>query len=138
LKKEKTTKKNQKLKKQKVSKSILDGRTEEFNNIKLFFDKLDDVDAKNLRQLVDECKKDIKSGIVCLIATYEGKSSIAIGVTNDLLNNYDAVNLVKTSSEILGGKGGGGRKDMALAGAKDVTKSEDVFEQLLKEIKKDS
>ena len=106
--------------------------------VKLFFDKLDDVDAKNLRQLLDECKKDIKSGIVCLIATYEGKSSIAIGVTNDLLNNYDAVNLVKTSSEILGGKGGGGRKDMALAGAKDVTKSEDVFEQLLKEIKKDS
>ena len=59
-------------------------------------------------------------------------------MTNDLLNNYDAVNLVKTSSEILGGKGGGGRKDMALASAKDVSKSEDVFEQLLKEIKKDS
>ena len=138
IEKRKDNKKKSKVKKQKVSKSILDGRTEEFNNIKLFFDKLDGVDAKNLRQLVDECKKDIKSGIVCLIATYEGKSSIAIGVTNDLLNNYDAVNLVKTSSEILGGKGGGGRKDMALAGAKDVTKSEDVFEQLLKEIKKDS
>ena len=57
-------------------------------------------------------------------------------MTNDLLNNYDAVNLVKTSSEILGGKGGGGRKDMALAGAKDVSKSEDVFEQLLKKSKK--
>ena len=138
IEKRKDNKKKSKVKKQKVSKSILDGRTEEFNNIKLFFDKLDGVDAKNLRQLVDECKKDIKSGIVCLIATYEGKSSIAIGVTNDLLNNYDAVNLVKTSSEILGGKGGGGRKDMALAGAKDVSKSEDVFEQLLKEIKKDS
>ena len=138
IEKRKDNKKKSKVKKQKVSKSILDGRTEEFNNIKLFFDKLDDVDAKNLRQLVDECKKDINSGIVCLIATYEGKSSIAIGVTNDLLNNYDAVNLVKTSSEILGGKGGGGRKDMALAGAKDVSKSEDVFEQLLKEIKKDS
>ena len=118
------------------SKNII--KDKKIGNILIREQILKDFPPKQLRSIIDQGKKDIKSGIVCLIATYEGKSSIAIGVTNDLLNNYDAVNLVKTSSEILGGKGGGGRKDMALAGAKDVTKSEDVFEQLLKEIKKDS
>ena len=121
IEKREKNKKKSKVNKQKVSKGILDGRIEEFNNVKLFFDKLNDVDAKNLRQLIDECKDDIKSGIVCLITTYEGRSSIAIGVTSDLLNNYDAVNLVNTSSEILGGKGGGGRKDLAQAGGKDLS-----------------
>ena len=93
------------------------------------------MNAKNLRHLVDECKKDIGTGIVCLISTNEGKSSIAIGVTNDLLDDYDAVELVKIGSEIMGGKGGGGRKDMALAGAKDISKSDHVFEQLIKKLK---
>ena len=136
--KRKNDKKKLKVKKQIVSKNILNGRTEKFGKLNLFFDKLEEVDTKNLRQLVDECKKDIGSGIVCLIASYEGKSSIAIGVTNDLLNNYNAVDLVNIGSEILGGKGGGGRKDMALAGANDISKSEVVFEQLLKEIKSNS
>ena len=80
-------------------------------------------------------KKDIGTGIVCLISTNEGKSSIAIGVTDDLLDDYDAVELVKISSEIMGGKGGGGRKDMALAGAKDASKSARVFEELIKKLK---
>ena len=52
-----------------------------------------------------------------------------------LLDDFDAVELVKISSEIMGGKGGGGRKDMALAGAKDASKSARVFEELIKKLK---
>ena len=128
-------KKQTKTKEKRVSKNILNGKIEEFNKLKFFFDQIIGVDAKNLRHLVDECKKDIGTGIVCLISTNEGKSSIAIGVTNDLLDDYDAVELVKISSEIMGGKGGGGRKDMALAGAKDASKSVRVFEELIKKLK---
>ena len=128
-------KKQTKTKEKRVSKNILNGKIEEFNKLKFFFDQVIGVDAKNLRHLVDECKKDIGTGIVCLISTNEGKSSIAIGVTNDLLDDYDAVELVKISSEIMGGKGGGGRKDMALAGAKDASKSARVFEELIKKLK---
>ncbi|MBP56591.1 MAG: alanine--tRNA ligase [Rhodobiaceae bacterium] len=131
-------KKQTKKKEKTVSKDILNGKIVEFNKSKFFFDKVGDVDAKNLRHLVDECKKDIGTGIVCLISTNEGKSSIAIGVTDDLLDDYDAVELVKISSETMGGKGGGGRKDMALAGAKDLSKSDHVFEQLLKKIKENT
>ena len=128
-------KKQTKTKEKRVSKNILNGKIEEFNKLKFFFDQIIGVDAKNLRHLVDECKKDIGTGIVCLISTNEGKSSIAIGVTDDLLDDYDAVELVKISSEIMGGKGGGGRKDMALAGAKDASKSVRVFEELIKKLK---
>ena len=128
-------KKQTKAKEKIISKDILNGKIEEFNKSKFFFDQISGVNAKNLRHLVDECKKDIGTGIVCLISTNEGKSSIAIGVTNDLLDDYDAVELVKIGSEIMGGKGGGGRKDMALAGAKDISKSDHVFEQLIKKLK---
>ena len=61
--------------------------------------------------------------------------NIAIGVTKNIIDSYDAVELVKISSEIMGGKGGGGRKDMALAGANNIKQSDDVFERLLSEIK---
>ena len=127
----KSEKKKNKIKKVKVSKKILQGKVEEYKGSKFYYEKLDGVDVKNLRNLIDVCKKDIKSGIVCLISSYEGKISIAIGVTDDLLEKFNAVDLVKICSEIMGGKGGGGRKDMALAGAKNLDKSEDVFKKLL-------
>ena len=127
----KSEKKKNKIKKVKVSKKILQGKVEEYKGSKFYYEKLDGIDVKNLRNLIDVCKKDIKSGIVCLISSYEGKISIAIGVTDDLLEKFNAVDLVKICSEIMGGKGGGGRKDMALAGAKNLDKSEDVFKKLL-------
>ena len=127
----KSEKKKDKIKKVKVSKKILQGKVEEYKGSKFYYEKLDGVDVKNLRNLINVCKKDIKSGIVCLISSYEGKISIAIGVTDDLLEKFNAVDLVKICSEIMGGKGGGGRKDMALAGAKNLDKSEDAFKKLL-------
>ena len=68
---------------------------------------------KELKGLVDEIKKDIVTGIVIVISTLDKKASIVVGVTEDITNKYDAVEFTKAAVEILDGKGGGGRPDMA-------------------------
>ena len=78
----------------------------------------------------DQGKKEIKSGVIVSISTFEGKVGVAIGVSQDLTTEFDAVTLVKIASEILGGKGGGGRKDFAQAGGQDQSKIENAFEKL--------
>ena len=65
---------------------------------------------------------------------FEEKVGVAIGITNDLVSKYDAVSLVKTASEILDGKGGGGRKDFAQAGGVDKNKIEEALKELRKKI----
>ena len=90
--------------------------------------------SKELRTIVDRGKKDIKQGIVVAFSTFEGKVSVAVGVTNELTKKYDAVELVKIASEILGGKGGGGRKDFAQAGGSNKDKIEGAFQTLSKKI----
>ena len=85
--------------------------------------------AKELRNIIDEGKKDIKSGIVVSISTFEDKVGLAVGISKDLTSKYDAVDLVKTASTILGGKGGGGRKDFAQAGGQDQSKIDEAFEK---------
>ena len=79
-------------------------------------------------------KKDIKKGIVISISTFEEKVGIAVGVTSDLTPKYDAVNFVKIASEILGGKGGGGRKDFAQAGGSKIEKIQDAFKVITEKI----
>ena len=64
------------------------------------------------------------------ISIFEGKVGVAIGISQDLTTKFDAVTLVKTASEILGGKGGGGRKDFAQAGGQDQSKIEEAFKKL--------
>ena len=86
---------------------------------------LDNVPARELKGLVDEFKIQITSGVVALITKNEGKVSLAVGVTEDLLEKFDAVKLVQTGSKVVGGKGGGGRPDMAQAGGPDVSKIEE-------------
>ena len=134
----KEEKKSSKSKTQNISKSILKGEIIKIGDTKIFVDILDGVDTKNLRFLIDECKKDLSSGVVCLIADYNDKLSIAVGVTEDLLERFDAVELVRIGSIAMGGKGGGGRRDMALAGAKDKEKCSEGIEQIKKEISKKS
>ena len=68
------------------------------------------------------------------ISTFKGKVGVAVGITKELTKKYDAVILVKTASEILGGKGGGGRKDFAQAGGSNKNKIEDAFKALGKKI----
>ncbi len=93
---------------------------------------LKDFPSKELRSIIDEGKKDIKSGIVVGISTLEDKVGLAVGVTKDLTSKYDAVDLVKAASVILGGKGGGGRKDFAQAGGVNKDKIKEAFKAISK------
>ena len=95
---------------------------------------LTDLPSKELRTIVDRGKKDIKQGIVVAFSTFEGKVGVAVGVTSELTKKYDAVELVKIASEVLGGKGGGGRKDFAQAGGSNKDKIEGAFQTLSKKI----
>jgi len=95
---------------------------------------LTDFPPKELRGIVDQSKKDIKKGIVVGFSTFEGKVGVAVGVTNELTKKYDAVELVKIASHVLGGKGGGGRKDFAQAGGNESNKINEAFQALSKKI----
>lgn len=82
--------------------------------------------AKDLKPMVDDLKKKIGSGVITLIATDDGKASIVVGVTDDLTARVSAVDLVKTGVEVLGGKGGGGRPDMAQGGGPNADAANDA------------
>jgi alanyl-tRNA synthetase len=88
---------------------------------------LDGVPAKELKSLADDLKKEIGSGVVALAASAEGKASIVVGVTEDLVKRFSAVDLVRVGSEAVGGKGGGGRPDMAQAGGPDGARITDAL-----------
>jgi len=100
----------------------------------LRYQSLTDFPPKELRSIVDKSKKEIKEGIVVGFSTFEGKVGVAVGVTNELTKKYDAVSLVKIVSKILGGSGGGGRKDFAQAGGTNKEKIKDAFKALSKNI----
>jgi alanyl-tRNA synthetase len=95
---------------------------------------LTDLPPKELRGIVDQGKKEIKSGIIMVCSTYEGKIGVAIGITENLIDKFDAIKLIKEVAEILGGKGGGGRKDFAQAGGVNKDKIEEAFKNLSKKI----
>ncbi|MEH3106731.1 MAG: alanine--tRNA ligase [Sphingomonas fennica] len=81
------------------------------------------LDPKGLRGAVDEAKQRIGSGVVVLVATNDGRASVAAGVTADLAATISAVDLVKAAVAALGGQGGGGRPDMAQGGGPDADKA---------------
>jgi alanyl-tRNA synthetase len=83
---------------------------------------LDGVDAKALRGLVDEAKARLGSGVSVVVAVNEGRASMAVGVTDDLVGTLSAVDLVKVGVATLGGQGGGGRPDMAQGGGPEGAK----------------
>tara|TARA_B100001109_G_C18723738_1_gene408540 strand:- start:34 stop:810 length:777 start_codon:yes stop_codon:yes gene_type:complete len=118
--------------------SILQDKTknivkdEKINNIKVRFQKVEDLPPKDLRKLVDNGKIDLVDGIVIVFASSESKVGIAVGITENLLNRYDAVKLVKIGSEVIGGKGGGGRKDFAQAGGQDKNKINEAYDKIKK------
>ncbi len=91
----------------------------EVGGLKFAAKVLDGIPAKDLKPLADDLKKQIGSGVVVLVAVNEGKASLVVGVTEDATGKASAVDLVKVGSAALGGKGGGGRPDMAQAGGPD-------------------
>ena len=94
-------------------------------DVKLMARSVSGIDIKDLKSLADEGKKQLGSGVVALVATSEdGKASIVVGVTPDLVARISAVDLVRKASAVLGGKGGGGKPDMAQAGGPDGSKAD--------------
>jgi alanyl-tRNA synthetase len=94
-------------------------------DVKLLARAVEGIDLKDLRSLADEGKKKVGSGIVAIVGkTEDGKAGIVVGVTDDLTKRFSAVDLVRTAAEALGGKGGGGRADMAQAGGPDGSKAD--------------
>jgi alanyl-tRNA synthetase len=99
--------------------------------IKLMARAVQGLNPKDLRGLIDDGKKQVGSGIVAIVGvTEDGKAGLAVGVTEDLTGSYSAVDLVKVGAAALGGKGGGGRPDMAQAGGPDGSKAQAALEAI--------
>jgi alanyl-tRNA synthetase len=97
----------------------------EIGNVKLMARAVEGIEMKDLKSLADDGKKQLGSGVVAIVGvTGDGKAGVVVGVTPDLTSRYNAVDLVRIASEALGGKGGGGRPDMAQAGGPDGAKAD--------------
>jgi len=97
----------------------------EVGNVKLLARAVEGIEMKDLKSLADDGKKQLGSGVVAIVGvTADGKAGVVVGVTPDLVARFNAVDLVRVASEALGGKGGGGRPDMAQAGGPDGAKAD--------------
>ncbi len=94
-------------------------KIKQVNGLKYIPRLLDGVPAKDLKNLADDLKKRVGSGVVALVSVNDGRASLVVGVTEDLMEKSSAVDLVRIGSAAVGGKGGGGRPDMAQAGGPD-------------------
>ena len=101
--------------------------TREIAGVKTMLRVVDGVSAKDLKGLADDAKAKLGSGVVALITVADGRASLVVGVTDDLKTRIDAVDLVKSGAEALGGKGGGGRPDLAQAGGPDGARAQDAL-----------
>jgi alanyl-tRNA synthetase len=101
---------------------------EQVNGHKFIGQVVEGFDPKGLRAAVDDMKKRLGSGIGALVAVNEGRASVAVGVTDDLAGQVNAVELVKAAVATLGGQGGGGRPDMAQGGGPDGSKAKEALE----------
>ncbi|HTP37008.1 MAG TPA: DHHA1 domain-containing protein, partial [Methyloceanibacter sp.] len=96
--------------------------------VKLYARAVSGVEMKDLKSLADEAKQSVGSGVVAIAAeSGDGKASIVVAVTPDLTGRFNAVELVRLGSAALGGKGGGGRPDMAQAGGPDGAKTREAL-----------
>ena len=102
----------------------------EIGNLKYAARLLENVPSKDLKGMVDDVKKQIGSGVVAIISVTDGKASIVVGVTEDATDLLNAVDLVKIGSAALGGKGGGGRSDMAQAGGPNASGAERAIDEI--------
>jgi alanyl-tRNA synthetase len=100
-------------------------------DVKLLARAVSGIELKDLRSLADEGKRQVGSGVVAIVGlSADGKAGLVVGVTDDLTKRFNAVDLVKKGAEVLGGKGGGGRPDMAQAGGPDGSKAEDALKAI--------
>jgi len=99
----------------------------EIGGVKFAARRVEDVPAKELKGMVDDLKRGLGSGVAAVVGVADGKASLVVGVTADLTDRFDAVRLVRAGSAALGGKGGGGRPDMAQAGGPDGAAADDAL-----------
>jgi alanyl-tRNA synthetase len=100
-------------------------------DVKLLARAVQGIELKDLRSLADEGKKQVGSGVVAIVGvSEEGKAGVVVGVTDDLTARFSAIDLVRKGAEALGGKGGGGRPDMAQAGGPDGSKAAAALEAI--------
>ena len=92
------------------------------------------VAPKDLRGLVDQGKRQLGSGVVAIVGVSDGKAGLVVGVTDDLTDKINAVDLARLGSEALGGKGGGGRPDLAQAGGPDAAKADAALQAITNRI----
>ncbi len=112
------------------------GESQEINGITYVAKVLDGIPAKELRGLVDEAKAKMEKGVAVFVAVNDGKAALTVGVTDALKDELSAVDLVKIGAAAIGGKGGGGRPDMAQAGGPngaDAQKALDAIKDKLAE-----
>jgi alanyl-tRNA synthetase len=93
---------------------------EEVGGVKFAARNLGDVPARDLKGIAEAIGKQIESGVVALVSTAEGKASVVVAVSADLTGRFSAVELVRAASAAVGGRGGGGRPDLAQAGGPDA------------------
>jgi alanyl-tRNA synthetase len=103
---------------------------EEIGGIKLAARNLGEIPARDLKGLAEAIGKQIVSGVVALVSTADGKASIVVGVSPDLTTRFSAVDLVRTASAAVGGKGGGGRPEMAQAGGPEGEKADNALDAI--------
>jgi alanyl-tRNA synthetase len=107
---------------------------EQINGVTFSGKVIEGLDARELRGLLDEAKQRMGSGVAAVAAINEGRASFAVAVTDDLTDRFSAVDLVRLGVEALGGKGGGGRPDMAQGGGPDGDKASEAIEAVKKAI----
>jgi len=100
---------------------------EQVNGVTFSARNLGEVPARDLKGLAEAIGKQLGSGVVALVSTADGKASIVVGVSPDLTGRINAVELVRAASAAVGGKGGGGRPDMAQAGGPDGARADDAL-----------
>jgi len=111
-------------------------KPEMINGVAFFKRHLKDIPPQDLKSIVDQLREEYKSGIFAVVSENEGKVSLVIGVTPDLLSKFDAVDLIRKVVPAIGGKGGGGRPDLAQAGGSDAAGTGKLFGELVAEIER--
>lgn len=111
---------------------ISDDEIQDIGSFKFVGKVYEDRKPKDLKPMADDLKAKLGSGVIVLISTDGGKASIVVGVTEDLTERFSAVDLVRIGSQALGGKGGGGRPDMAQAGGPDASAANDAVSAIEK------
>jgi len=106
----------------------------EIAGIKTVLRLVEDVAAKDLKALADDAKSKLGSGVVAFVTVAEGRASLVVGVTPDLTARVNAIDLVRAGSEAVGGKGGGGRPDMAQAGGPDGARAKEALDAIEKRL----